>query len=280
MSQTSPASEAQPADDELLYEVRGSTGWITLNRPQARNALTFGMYRRLAEICAGLPGPGAEAEGEAPHPVRVLVIAGAGGKAFAAGTDMRQFRSFETREDALAYEQRIDEVLGAVERCRVPTIAALSGACTGGGSGIAAACDLRLASADLKFGFPIARTLGNTLSVATLSRLASLIGAGRTKEILFTARLLGAEEALATGLVSEVLPDHEALLARADELAATLAGHAPITLRTTKEALRRLRVEGAGADDEDLIVEAYTSRDFKEGIEAFLGKRKPAWQGR
>lgn len=278
MSETPP--ETASSDDELLYEVRGSTGWITLNRPQARNALTFGMYRRIAEICAGLPGPGAEAEGEAPHPVRALVIAGAGGRAFAAGTDMRQFRAFESREDALAYEQRIDDVLGAIERCRVPTVAALSGACTGGGGGIAAACDLRIATADLKFGFPIARTLGNTLSIASLSRLAALIGAGRAKEILFTARLVGAEEALAAGLVCEVLPDHDALLARAAELAATLAGHAPITLRTTKEALRRLRVEGAGADDEDLIVEAYTSRDFKEGIEAFLGKRKPDWQGR
>ncbi|SME92282.1 Enoyl-CoA hydratase/carnithine racemase [Tistlia consotensis] len=260
-------------DDELLYEVRGSTGWITLNRPQARNALTFGMYQRLAEICGGLPPAG---EG----PVRALVITGAGGKAFAAGTDMRQFRAFEKPQDALDYEHKIDVVLGAVEACRVPTIAALPGACTGGGAGIASACDLRIASADLKFGFPIARTLGNTLSITSLSRLAALVGAGRAKEWIFTARLLGAEEALATGLISEILPDQEALAARAAELAEQLAAHAPITLRTTKEALRRLRVEGAGAKDEDLIVEAYMSADFKEGIEAFLGKRKPQWRGR
>ncbi|MEX0759374.1 MAG: enoyl-CoA hydratase [Tistlia sp.] len=261
--------------DELLYEVRGSTGWVTLNRPEARNALTFGMYRRLAELCAGLPAPG-----EAPDAVRVLVIAGAGGRAFAAGTDMRQFRAFETPRDALDYEHKIDEVLGAVEACRVPTVAALAGACTGGGAGIAAAGALRLATADLKFGFPIARTLGNTLSIASLARLSALAGAGRVKEMIFTARLLGAEEALAAGLVSEILPDQVALMARAEALAEQLAGYAPITLRTTKEALRRLRVEGATAKDEDLIVEAYMSADFKEGIEAFLGKRKPQWKGR
>jgi enoyl-CoA hydratase/carnithine racemase len=263
-------------DSELLYEVRGSTGWVTLNRPEARNALTFGMYRRLAELCAGLPAPGEAGEGA----VRVLVIAGAGGRAFAAGTDMRQFRAFATPEDALEYEHKIDSVLGAVETCKVPTIAALSGACTGGGAGIASACDLRLATADLKFGFPIARTLGNTLSIASLARMSALVGAGRVREMIFTARLLGAEEALATGLVSEILPDHEALMTRAAALAEQFAGYAPITLRTTKEALRRLRVEGAGATDEDLVVEAYMSEDFKEGIEAFLGKRKPQWKGR
>lgn len=257
--------------DEILYDIRGTTGWVTLNRPEARNALTFAMYDRLAEICAEVPDDGS---------VRVLVLAGAGGKAFAAGTDMRQFRAFSTPQDALDYEEHIDRVLRAIETCRVPTIAALSGACTGGGAGIAAACDLRLASADLRFGFPIARTLGNALSISNLARMAALCGAGRVKELIFTARLIGAEDALAAGLVSEILPDHAALISRAGELADLLATHAPITLRVTKEALRRLRTEGAGADDHDLIVEAYMSTDFKEGIEAFLAKRKPNWTGR
>jgi enoyl-CoA hydratase/carnithine racemase len=174
----------------------------------------------------------------------------------------------------------MDLVFGAVEACPVPTIAAIAGACTGGGAGIAAACDLRIACADLKFGFPIARTLGNTLSIANLSRLANLIGAGRVKDVIFTARLVGAQEAAAIGLVSEILPDHAALIARATDLAEQLAGHAPLTLSTTKEALRRLRVTGAESDDRDLIIKAYMSEDFKEGMEAFLGKRKPAWKGR
>lgn len=258
-------------DNELIQERRGSALWLTLNRPQARNALTFAMYDGLAEICSSV---GADPE------IRAIVITGAGEKAFAAGTDMKQFRAFATPQDALDYEHRMDVVLGAVEKCPVPTIAAISGACTGGGGGIAAACDIRIATADLKFGFPIARTLGNCLSIANLSRLAGLMGAGRVKEMIFTARLLGAEEAKAVGLIAEIVPDHAALIERAGELAHLMAAHAPITMRTTKEALRRLRAEGPQADDRDLVVEAYMSEDFKEGMEAFLGKRKPEWKGR
>lgn len=259
------------SDSELLYEIKDGVGWVTLNRPQARNALTFAMYEGLAEICRTVPTDG---------PVKCLVVTGAGEKAFAAGTDMTQFRAFAKDQDALDYEHRIDTVLGAVEACPIPIIAALSGACTGGGAGIAAACDIRIATADLRFGFPIARTLGNCLSIANLSRLSALMGAGRVKEIIFTARLVGAEEARNAGLISEIVEDHAAMMARAAELAATLATHAPITLRTTKEALRRLRTKGAGADDRDLVLAAYMSEDFKEGLEAFLGKRKPEWSGR
>ena len=258
-------------EGDLLYREEEGVGWVTLNRPQARNALTFAMYQGLAEICGGLAAEGS---------VRVLVLSGAGDKAFAAGTDIAQFRDFRSVEDALAYEARMDEVLGAVEACPLPTVAALAGACTGGGAAIAAACDLRLASRDLRFGFPIARTLGNCLSTATLSRVVALLGVARVKELIFTARLLAAEEALACGLVSEVLEDREAVLARAAALAETLKGHAPLTLRATKEALRRLRLATAEIEDSDLIALCYTSSDFREGLEAFLAKRRPDWQGR
>jgi enoyl-CoA hydratase len=251
---------------ELLFEVRDGIGFVTLNRPAARNALTFAMYERLAEIAAD------------PGGARALIITGAGDKAFAAGTDIAQFREFRTAEDAIGYEARLDRVLGTLERCTVPVIAAVSGACTGGGAGIAAACDLRLASANARFGFPIARTLGNCLSMANLARLSALIGPGRVTEMIFTARLLGAEEALAVGLVSEVAADHEALMTRAEALARLVAGHAPLTLRATKEALRRLR--DRLPPDEDLIRMCYMSEDFREGMEAFLGKRAPVWRGR
>ena len=257
--------------EELLYEVRDGIGIVTFNRPQARNALTFAMYEGLAEICRTAP-----AQGEA----KALVVIGAGEKAFAAGTDIAQFRAFKTPQDAIDYEQKIDKVLGAVESCALPTVAALAGACTGGGAGIAAACDIRIAARDLKFGFPIARTLGNCLSARNLARLSALIGAGRTKEIIFTSRLVGAEEALAAGLVTELLDDRSAVEARALELAGILAGQAPLTLQATKEALRRLSAAAAAVDDEDLIVRCYTSEDFREGLEAFLGKRKPDWKGK
>jgi len=258
-------------NNELLYEIHDGIGFITFNRPQARNALTFAMYEGLAEICAT-----AADKGEA----RALVVQGAGDKAFAAGTDIAQFRAFKTPQDAIDYEQKIDKVLGAVESCPLPTVAALAGACTGGGAGIAAACDIRIAARDLKFGFPIARTLGNCLSARNLARLSALMGAGRTREIIFTSRLVGAEEALAAGLVSELLADKAAVESRAAELAAQLAGQAPLTLQATKEALRRLNAAAAEVEDEDLIVKCYTSEDFREGLEAFLAKRKPDWKGR
>ena len=254
--------------DELLYEVRDGVGWITFNRPEARNAFTFAMYERLREICEA-----AEPGGE----VRALVMRGAGGKAFGAGTDMSQFRAFSKPEDAWGYEQRMERVFSAIESCPVPTIAAIEGACTGGGAAIAAACDLRVANPELKFGFPVARTLGNCLSVSNLARLSEIMGAARVREILMTARLVEADEAKAIGLVCEIAADVEA---RAAALAATVASHAPLTLRATKEGLRRLRAASAEVDDRDLIAMCYMSEDFREGLEAFLGKRKPNWQGK
>ncbi|MBM9596467.1 enoyl-CoA hydratase [Roseitranquillus sediminis] len=252
--------------EDLIYEVRDGIGVLTFNRPESRNAMTFAMYEGLRRICAEMPTDGS---------VKALVVRGAGGKAFAAGTDMSQFRAFETEEDAWRYEETTDTVLTAVERCPVPTVAAITGACTGGGAGIAAACDIRVATPSLKFGFPIARTLGNCLSVANLARLAALMGAGRVKEMLLTARLIEAAEAQAMGLVSEVVDDADA---RGMELARTLAGHAPLTMRATKEGLRRLTTANR-PDDRDLIAMCYMSRDFREGMEAFLGKRRPGWTG-
>lgn len=255
------------AEPELLFDSDGDVGLITLNRPRSRNALTFGMYERLSEICS-VP----------PAGTRALVIRGAGEKAFAAGTDIAQFREFEGPQDAIRYEQQIDRVLSSIESCPLPLIAAIAGACTGGGAAIAAACDIRLATADMKFGFPMARTLGNCLSAASLARLSVLFGAGRVREMIFTSRLIGSDEALKAGLISEIVPDRESLDARSLEMAKTLAGQAPLTLRATKELQRRLSERIV--EDEDMITLCYTSDDFKEGIEAFFAKRKPQWKGK
>ncbi len=255
-------------NEDLLFEVRDGIGRITFNRPEARNALTFAMYDRLAEICG---------EAARDRQICALILTGAGDRAFAAGTDISQFRAFATPDDAIAYEARLDHVLEAVERCPKPTIAAIAGACTGGGAAIATACDLRIAARNARFGFPIARTLGNCLSMANLARLAALTGPARVTEIIFTARLIEAEEAKSIGLVSEVLEDAATLTTRADELAHLIASHAPLTLRATKEALRRLRTGESG--EQDLILMCYMSRDFREGMEAFLAKRPPAWTG-
>src|SRR5262250_949891 len=189
--------QAQTSED-LLYDLRDGIGWITFNRPQARNAFTFAMYERLAAICD---------EANRDRAIKVLVLQGAGDKAFASGTDINQFRAFTTPQHALEYESRIDRVLTQLEQCRVPTIAAITGACTGGGAGIAACCDLRIGTAATRIGFPIARTLGNTLSMSNISRLNALIGPARAKDLIFTARLIDASEAQSLGLLNEIVPD-------------------------------------------------------------------------
>ncbi len=255
-------------DEELLFHREGDTGVIVFNRPLQRNALTFEMYESLAGICNTII--------DKSLGIKSLIITGSGDKAFAAGTDISRFRDFSSAEDALGYERTIDRVLGVLESVPVPTIAAIRGACTGGGAAIAACCDIRVASDDIKFGFPIARTLGNCLSVGNLSRLVELLGAARTREILLTSRLIKIDEALAINLVNESVSDP---LARAHELCELMRGHAPLTIAASKEGLRRLRQAAANVEGDDLIVKCYTSGDFREGMDAFLAKRKPNWKG-
>jgi enoyl-CoA hydratase/carnithine racemase len=274
-----PAEETTMAADgptqaapELLHELSASgVLTTTLNRPQARNAMTFGMYEGLAAK--------AEEIGRDPA-VRAWVITGAGGKAFAAGTDISQFKAFDKPQDALDYESRIDRVLGAIEDCEKPVIAAIAGACTGGGLGIAGVCDLRIASANARFGLPIARTLGNCLSMSNYSRFAALIGVAKVKDLVFTSRLMEAPEALAAGLVSELLESPEALAARAAELGTLVAGQAPLTLKATKIALKRLRTAAGTVHGDDLVTMCFMSEDFRQGVAAFLSKQPPVWTGR
>src|ERR1700680_2457348 len=190
--------QRETAAEDLLFEIDGGIGQVTFNRPHARNAFTFEMYERLAEICE---------QANRDLAIKVLVLRGAGDKAFAAGTDINQFRAFETPQDGIDYERRIDRVLTTLEQCRVPTIAAITGACTGGGAAIAATCGLRTGTANTKIAFPIARTLGNCLSMSSISRLTALVGPARVKDLIFTARLVGAVGAGSVGLLPEVADD-------------------------------------------------------------------------
>ena len=265
-----PIGAGGPAD-ELIVDRRGDVAWITFNRPHARNALTWNMYSRLEDACH---------EVNADSAVRAVVLTGAGGQAFVAGTDIGQFRAFKTEKDALDYEARGNAVMRTLESVRVPTISAIAGPCTGAGAAIAACCDLRIGSPSARYGFPIARTLGNCLSMANYTRAAALIGFARLKDLMMRARLMDAQEMLACGLLSEVTPDEESLLLRAQSLAEEVAALAPLTLWASKEALRRVRdrMKPDGADS-DLIVACYMSQDFKEGVEAFLTKRQPSWKG-
>ncbi len=255
--------------DQLLYECRGATAFVTFNRPEARNAMTWEMYEALYECCE---------EVDADEAVRVVVLRGAGEKAFVSGTDIKQFLEFKSGEDGISYEERMERLIGRLEKVRKPTVAVVNGYAIGGGMSIAAVCDLRLCTPDARFGIPIARTLGNCLSIESYARLVSLIGPARTKDLLFTARLFSAEEALATGLATEIVPASE-LDGRIGELCTSLESHAPITMRVTKEAVRRLQFAEL-PDAEDLVVETYGSEDFREGVSAFVEMRRPVWRGR
>ncbi|MCL6553069.1 MAG: enoyl-CoA hydratase/isomerase family protein [Firmicutes bacterium] len=253
----------------IAVDVVGQTAWITVARPEARNAMTFAMYDAFLAAVDDL---------NARDALRVVVIRGAGGT-FVAGTDIAEFRTLQTEADALAYERRIDAVVGRVERMRKVTIAMIDGFATGGGLTLALACDLRYAASTARLGIPIARTLGNCLSMANYARLVDAVGPTRAKDLLLTARLLSAAEARAAGLVTEVVAP-EALEAHVRQVAETIGGHAPLTLEVSKEAIRRILARRREVEGDDLILRCYLSADFREGVEAFLAKRTPVWRGR
>lgn len=256
---------------EMLFEKTRGVAYLTVNRPAHRNAMTWAMYQRLVEICE---------EVDRDDAIRILVIRGSGDRAFISGTDISQFPAFQGNPQAgIEYEERIDHVVGRLDAVAKPTIASMRGFVIGGGLGVAMACDLRLASADAKFGVPVIR-LGNCLSIRTYARLVSLIGPARSKEMIYTARHVDAGEALGWGLINEVVsPD--ALASRTQELAEAIAQAPPLTLRVSKEAVRRVVARlNPDSPGHDLIALCYNSADFQEGVAAFLDKRAARWTGR
>jgi enoyl-CoA hydratase len=250
-------------------EVQGGIASVTFDRPEARNAMTWAMYEQLRAICEQLR--------EDPA-VRVVRFQGAGGEAFVAGTDIAQFQTFTSGDDGIQYERRIDATMALLAGLPMPTVAVVQGWCIGGGLAIASTCDFRIATPASKFGVPIARTLGNCLSMANVAGLVASFGRPRVQRLLLLADLIGAEEAQACGYVLQVAaPD--AIEAAAQKLCTKLSSLAPVTQQVSKEALNRLlRHELPQA--EDLIRRTYGSADFREGVQAFVQKRPPVWQGR
>lgn len=254
------------------FDVDGTLAILTFNRPEARNAMTWEMYDALVAACDRV---------DRDSSIRVLILRGAGGKAFVSGTDISQFQTFRTREDGIAYEERLDVTLDRLERVAKPTIAQIEGVAAGGGCAIAVCCDLRIATPESTFGVPVARTIGNCLSGATYSRLVDVMGPARVKELLFTGHFIDAAAAQAAGLVNRIVAASEIdVVVRT--MAGEIAANAPLTVKATKEMLRRIAAERrltAGADH-DLVDLCYTSEDFREGVAAFIAKRKPVWRGR
>ncbi len=260
------------SEGRIALRRRAAVAWVTFDRPEARNAFTPEMYKRLRVLCDEL---------ESDDAVRVVVLQGQGDEAYVSGSDIATVGKIASRDDALAYEAQVESAIGRLERLLKPTIALIRGAAVGAGAALALACDIRIAAENARFGVPIARTVGNTLSLRNVARMVQTVGPAATKELLFTARLIDAEEGLRRGLWSEVVP-LEGIEARVTELAEMIGANAPLTLRASKLAVLRVletqrKAMGRG---EDIVELAYTSEDFREGIEAFLEKRKPRWKGR
>ena len=253
----------------VRYQRDGAVATVIFDRPEARNAMTWTMYRQLTEACERIASD--------PE-VRVAVLRGAGGKAFIAGTDIAQFRDFSGAEDGVRYERDMETCLATLENLPVPTVAVIEGWAVGGGLAIATVCDLRIATRESRFGVPIARTLGNCLSVGNVALLAAAFGVGRTKKMLMLGETLTAEEAYAAGFLVEIV-DAQDVDQRAVALSTRLAANAPLTMRVSKEAIRRL-LHADIPEGEDLLRVCYGSKDFRIGIAAFLDKRPPQWLGR
>lgn len=248
--------------------IHGNVASVVFDRPQARNAMTWAMYEQLMAICVQL---------RSDPKVRVVTFRGAGGEAFVAGTDIEQFKAFQSGENGLDYERQIEKCINLLEALPMPTVALIEGWTIGGGLAIATTCDFRIATPASRFGVPIARTLGNCLSIANLARLTGVFGSQRVKRMLMLSELLDADAALACGFLDQVCGPEE-LDATSTRLCERLAALAPITQSVTKEGLRRLTTRDL-PDGDDLVRRCYGSQDFHEGVEAFGAKRNPVWKG-
>ena len=250
----------------LDLKIDGMIAWVIFNNPAARNALTWPMYEDLKKICDSL----------AINPnIRVVIFRGAGDKAFVSGSDIQQFVDLKKDE---AYEVAVDHIFTSLQQLPMPTIAMIEGLAVGSGLLMATACDFRISTKDARFGIPVAKTLGNCLSPSNLSWLAAHLGIPLVKKMLLTAELIKAPELLASGFLYQTA-EAEELQESVNALAEKLAALAPITQKASKLTLARL-LQSNLPDCTDLMRETYNSKDFKEGVNAFLESRPPQWVGK
>jgi enoyl-CoA hydratase len=270
----SEAGEHHKAHDEAHDEgqaictIDGAVAQVVFDRAEAHNAMTWKMYAQLEAFCERVAGDPS---------VRVMTLRGRGGRAFVAGTDIQQFLEFSTPDDGVRYEARIEEVIGKLDAVPVPTVAIVDGWCVGGGLAIAANCDYRIATPAAKFGVPIARTLGNCLSIRNTARLVAEFGVGRTKRMLMFGDMIDVAQAHASGFVSEIV-EPDALDARAAAIVERFTQNAPLTMRAAKQSIARV-LDAATLQGDDLVRLCYGSADFHEGVKSFVEKRPGQWRG-
>ena len=258
---------------KIIAEVKDGVGWLTINQPERRNAISMEMWQGIGDALEAF---------EHDDAVRVVVLSGAGGKAFASGADISEFDKHRSNAEQ---RRRYGEISGRGNRwlgeLTKPMIAMIRGYCIGGGLAVALSADIRFATPGSTFGIPAAR-LGLGYEYSGLAKLARLVGPATARDIMFTARFMEAEEAREMGLINFVVPDDE-LESQVKEYAATIAANAPLTVRAAKAAVNafeRYSITEASVDVAPLVDACFDSDDYKEGRKAFAEKRKPVFKGK
>ena len=259
--------------DRIRGEIEAGIGWLTIDTPERRNALTSEMCQAItAELAAYAEDPA----------VHAVVLRGAGDKAFISGADISEFA---TEADTSLAAARVDEAFGAsvaaLESCPLPVIAMIRGFCMGGGVAMACGADLRIAADDALFAIPAAK-LGIAYNYVSLRRLVETVGQAAAKDILFTGKRFDAQEAYRIGLVDYLVPAAK-LESETQKLLETIAGNAPLSIRAAKAGIHEIVQKGPQADLEmvaGMLRQCVTSEDFREGQAAFQEKRQPVFKGR
>ena len=258
---------------QVIAHGDGAVGWITFDHPQRHNAMSMAMWQALSTAVRGFQDDDA---------IRVIVLRGAGHKAFVSGADISQFEQRRSSpESTRAYDQATGKATDDLAQVGKPTIAMVRGYCIGGGVSIAASCDLRIADESARFGVPAAR-LGLGYGFAGVRKLVDLIGPAFTKEIFFTARQFSAQEALAMGLVNRVVPGAQ-LESQVRDCALSIAANAPLTVSSVKTLVAQVLEDESRRDDalcRDVVERCFASADYVEGRTAFMQKRPPVFRGR
>jgi len=259
--------------DRLIAERKGPVGWITFSNPERHNAMNMEMWQALPQAIAGF---------ESDDDVKVIVLRGAGDRAFISGADISEFERYRASAEAVAaYEELAGATMRSLQTVPKPTIAMIRGYCIGGGLAIAVSCDLRIATEGSTFAIPAAR-LGVGYLFDGVKRLRDLVGPSYAKEIFFTARRIQASEALRMGLINRMVSDAD-LEATIDETCASIAENAPLTIRSVKLMIEELDKPSGEPDYqmcENLVRDCFASEDYREGRTAFMEKRRPVFRGK